>query len=176
MAPRRVRGPQLPGDCLGRLRMSTWQATDPGLLARRCRAADHLGHCGDPRSEQAASEPGHLSAAGHRTEQADHALAVPSGRGARLSRPSFGQRQPALSHRRCPGRRSGHAAGRRDAGPRPAVRVSVRRPAARFAHRNRALPGQFLGRAGVGRDRPGGPHPAGSGQRGRRHQRRQRRI
>ena len=76
----------LPGNRMGRQGRGPRQAAHPDLLAGRRRPADHLGVDRHQRAAQDPAEPGHLPPAGDRAEQADHALAGPSRRGARLSR------------------------------------------------------------------------------------------
>jgi hypothetical protein len=67
------------------------------VLAGRRGAADHLGADGDARAAQDAPESRHLSPAGARREQGDHALAGASRRRARFSRTLPGTIPASLS-------------------------------------------------------------------------------
>ena len=110
------------------------------LLARRRRAADHLGAHGHARPAQEAAEPRHLSPAGDRARQGDHALARASRRRARFPRSCARASGHAVPGRGRARRRSGDDPRRGDAGAGHAVRVPVRGPAARRAHRDRQVP------------------------------------
>ena len=74
-------------------------------------------------------------------------------RRAGFPRPRDRPSRHALPHRRGAGRRPGHHAGRGHAGAGQPVRIPVRRPVARLAHRGRAGAGQQPVGAGLGRDR-----------------------
>ena len=65
----------VPGDRLGRRRRRPRAPAGADLLARRRRAAHHLGPDRHARPAQDAPEPRHLPAAGDRAQQGDHALA-----------------------------------------------------------------------------------------------------
>ena len=148
-------------------------AAGADLLAGRRGAADHLGAGHHPRpagraGRPPAPEPGHLSPAGHRPTPGDHALAGAPRRRARLSRVRGGAAGPAVSARRRPRRRSGDHARRRHAGARFALRIPVRRPAARQPDRGQRLLGRRRRRhaagAGERRVRLRGPHPGRAGR------------
>ena len=75
MAPRTVRSARVPRGARRRPRRGPLGMADPDLLARRRRAADHLGAHDDARPRSRPAEPRHLSAASDRPQQGDHALA-----------------------------------------------------------------------------------------------------
>src|SRR3954465_3420458 len=88
----------------------------PDVLARRRGSANHLGPYRDARPDQAAPEPGHLSAASARPEPRHHALARPPRRRPGFPGPPGGEPRNALSGRRGARGRSRHHACRGDAG------------------------------------------------------------
>ena len=89
-----------------------------------------------------------------------------SRRRARFPRSRARQSGPAVSGRGRARRRSGDDARRRDAGAGHAVRIPVRRPAARRAHRDRrSASAHDLQVPAHGRDRAGRAYPSGPRQR-----------
>ncbi len=98
------------GSRLGRQRRRPGAASRPDLLAGRRRPADHLGTGRHPRAAQEAAEPRDLPPAGDRPQQADHALAGPPRRRARLPRPRARQSGHTVSDRGGAGRGPGHHA------------------------------------------------------------------
>ena len=151
MAPKERSSGAMPGSRLGRRRRRPRAAAGADLLAGRRRAAHHVGPDRHARAAQEAAEPRHLPAAGDRAQQGDHALARASRRRARLPRSCARASGHAVSGRGRARRRSGDDPRRGDAGARYAVRVPVRGPAARRAHRARQVPDA---------------RPAGAGDRG----------
>ena len=149
---------------MGRQRRRPREAAGADVLAGRRRAADHVGTDRHARSAQEAAEPRHLSPAGDRAQQGDHALARASRRRARLPRPRARASGHAVSGRGRARRRSGDDARRGDAGARHAVRVPVRGAAARRADRDRQVP----------HARPAGARERGDRARGPSHARRHR--
>ena len=128
-----------------RARRSCGKATTSISRGCRCRPAGRAtpgrsspGACRHARAAQEAPEPRHLPPAGDRAQQGDHALARASRRRARFPRSRAGASGRAVSGRGRARRRSGDDARRGDAGAGHAVRIPVRRPAARRAHRARA--------------------------------------
>ncbi len=116
---------------LGRQRRGPGPPADPDLLARRRGAATIAWGLVVTGPAQEAPEPGHLPPAGHRPQPGDHALAGASRRRAGLPRARAGPSGQALPDCRGAGRGPGHHPRRRDACARHALRVPVRRPAAR---------------------------------------------
>ena len=109
---------------------------------------------------EAAAEPRHLPPAGDRPQQGDHALARAPRRRARFPRPRARASGRAVPGRGRARRRSGDDPRRGDAGARHAVRVPVRGPAARRAHRGRRnASAHDLQVPATRRDRARRPHP-----------------
>jgi 4-hydroxy-3-polyprenylbenzoate decarboxylase len=146
----------LPGGRAGGRRRGSRPAADPALLARRCRAADHLGPGDHPRPGEVAPEPRHLPDAGDRPQ--------------RVIMRWLAHRGGALDYRdwqRAPGKPFPVAValgadpatilGAVTPVPDTPVGVCLRRPAARQPHRTGRLHGQRPAGAGQRRDRPGGP-------------------
>ena len=76
----------VPGGRVGRRGRRSRATAGADLLAGRRGTADHLGPDRHARTAQEAAEPRHLSPAGDRAQQGDHALARASRRRARLPR------------------------------------------------------------------------------------------
>ncbi len=129
------------------------EAADPALLARRRRAADHLGPGGDARAAQEAAEPGHLPSAGDRPQPRDHALAGAPRRCSRLPRAPARASGRAFSRVGGAGLRPGDHPRRGDAGAGFDLGVSVRGPLARRQDRTGEVPGQRSAGARLSRDR-----------------------
>ena len=127
------------GDPMGRIRGGSRALADPDLLAWRRRAAHHLGAHRHAGTAQDATESGHLSTAGDRAQQADHALAPPSRRRAGLSRPRAERSRRAVSDRGCIRCGSGNYPRRSHTGTGHALGVPIRGIAARCAHGDRSL-------------------------------------
>ena len=104
-------------------------------------AADHVGAHRHARAAQDAAEPRHLSAAGDRAQQGDHALARTPRRRARFPRSRAGA-SPGTPFPIAVALGADPATilGRGDAGSGHAVRIPVRGTAARLAHRDRQVP------------------------------------
>ena len=138
------------------------QAADTDLLAGRARAAHHLAADRHARAQPEGRQAGqlqsrHLSPAGDGAEHDPDALAEASRR--RAASPALegrGQARAAARGRR-DRRRSGHDPGGRHAGARHALRIPVRRPAARQEGRAGRLQDRAAEGAGRGRDRARGP-------------------
>ena len=85
MAPKEKKSARVPGDRVGGGRGRSRPVARADVLAGRRRSADHVGADRDVWPAQDAAEPRHLSPAGDRAEQGDHALARAPRRRARLS-------------------------------------------------------------------------------------------
>ncbi len=150
----------LPGHGLGRKRSGSGQAADPDLLARRCRAFDHLGPGSHPRAEQAAPESRHLPPAGDRPEQSHHALAGAARRGFGFPGLAQDTSRQAVPDRRSDRRRSCDYPWRSHAGAGLVIRIPVRWIVARQQDRTGEMYGQRSASAGQCRDRSGRRDPS----------------
>jgi 4-hydroxy-3-polyprenylbenzoate decarboxylase len=158
---RRRKSPRaVPGDRMGRQGRRPRAPADPDLLAGRRGAAHHLGPDGHARPAEGAPEPRHLPPAGDRPNKV--IMRWLPHRGGALDFREHGLKHPGQPF---PGgggarRRPGDDPRRGDAGAGFAVRIPVRRAAARREDRSREVP--RLGPAGAGRrrDRAGRRHPS----------------
>ena len=146
---------------MGRRRSRSRATAGANVLAGRRRAAHHVGPHRDARPGEDAAKPRHLSAAGARARQGDHALAAHARRRARLPRSRATLAGHPVSDRRRVRCGSRDDPGRGDAGPRYAVRVPVRGAPARRAHRDRQVPHARAPCAGIRGDRARRLHPTG---------------
>ena len=148
----------VPGGRRRRRGRRSCRLADPNLLARRRRAADHLGAHDDARAAPRAAEPGDLPPAGHRPQQDHHALARAPRRRYRLPGVLRQASRRAVSGRREPGRRPGDDPRGGDADSEHVVGVRVRGSAARRALRGRQVHGLRAARPRDGRDHARGLH------------------
>ncbi len=136
---------------------------DPGLLAGRARAPDHLGpgrHQGPVRTREDDFNLGIYRMQVLGKDQAIMRWLAHRGGAQHYARWTRRRRAGAPALRRRARRRSRHHPGRRDAGAGHPVGIPVRRPAARPQGRAGALQDRAADGPGQRRDRAGRPRPA----------------